>query len=340
MDEFFNSWNELSVTPNSPTLRDNVIQTAKKMSLKIQTMSNDLNTLQSDISGSFSQKITEVNNHLKNIEKLNRQIFEFEAVGENANDLLDKRDQAIDELSRLVNINVTFDDKNTAMISIGGVYSADKNYSAAFKADLVKGKLVMVSEEGAEVRLSGGELSALSDVYGNKIPEYRNKLDNLVSTLMENVNNIHRTGFSLGDPPQTGISFFQSFVGGKLEINSEILNDPNLISVSADGTSGNGELALRISSIADQKLLNGSTLNEAYAGLISGIGSDKVSANSSMESADIILSQLEMEKASVSGVSLDEEMTNMLKFQRSYDASAKLIKVADEMLITLLELVQ
>ncbi len=340
MDEFFNSWNELSVTPNSPALRDNVIQAAKKMSGKIKTMSDDLNTLQSGIAENFKGKIDDVNTHLKNIEMLNRQIFEFEAIGQNANDLLDKRDQAIDELSQLVNINVTFDDKNTAMISIGGVYAVDKNYSTQFKADAENGRLKMVSIEGADVELSGGEIQGLAEIYGNKIPEYRNKLETIVSSLMENVNSLHSQGYSLHNPPQTDIKFFQSFIGGNLEINSEILNDPNFIAVSSDGTSGNGELALQISEIANQKLLNGTTLTESYANLISGIGSDKISADNTIQSADLILSQLEQEKASVSGVSLDEEMTNMLRFQRSYDASAKLIKVADEMLQTLLELVQ
>jgi flagellar hook-associated protein 1 FlgK len=340
MDEFFNSWNELSVTPNSSTLRDNVIQSAKKLSGKIQSMSDDLNTLQSGIVQSFKDKIEEVNNHLKNIEMLNKQIFEFEAVGQNSNDLSDKRDQAIDELSRLVNINVTFDDQNTAMISIGGVYAVDKNYTAQFKADAKNGELIMKLSDDAKVTLSSGELGALADVYGNKIPEYRTKLETIVSSLMENVNNIHKTGYSLGASPQTGINFFESFIGGKLVINSEILNDPNMIAVSSDGTNGNGDLALQISEISNQKLINGTTLTESYAGLVSGIGSDKISADNTMESADLILTQLEMEKASVSGVSLDEEMTNLLKYQRSYDASAKLIKVADEMLQTLLQLVE
>jgi flagellar hook-associated protein 1 FlgK len=340
MDEFFNSWNELSVTPNSSTLRDNVIQSAKKLSGKIQSMNDDLNTLQSGIVQSFKDKIDEVNNHLKNIEMLNKQIFEFEAVGQNSNDLSDKRDQAIDELSHLVNINVTFDDQNTAMISIGGVYAVDKTYAAQFKADAKNGELIMKLNDDAKVLLSSGELGALADVYGNKIPEYRTKLETIVSSLMENVNNIHKTGYSLGAPPQTGINFFESFIGGKLVINSEILNDPNMIAVSLDGTNGNGDLALQISEISNQKLINGTTLTESYAGLVSGIGSDKISADNTMESADLILTQLETEKASVSGVSLDEEMTNIIKYQRSYDASAKLIKVADEMLLTLLELVQ
>ncbi|MGE5795167.1 MAG: flagellar hook-associated protein FlgK, partial [Ignavibacteria bacterium] len=289
---------------------------------------------------SFKDKIDEVNNHLKNIEMLNKQIFEFEAVGQNSNDLSDKRDQAIDELSHLVNINVTFDDQNTAMISIGGVYAVDKNYAAQFKADAKNGELIMKLNEDAKVLLSSGELGALADVYGNKIPEYRTKLETIVSSLMENVNNIHKTGYSLGAPPQTGINFFESFIGGKLVINADILNDPNMIAVSSDTTNGNGDLALQISEISNQKLINGTTLTESYAGLVSGIGSDKISADNTMESTDLILTQLETEKASVSGVSLDEEMTNILKYQRSYDASAKLIKVADEMLLTLLQLVE
>jgi flagellar hook-associated protein 1 len=124
-----------------------------------------------------------------------------------------------------------------------------------------------------------------------------------------------------------------------LVINSEILNDPNKIAISLDGTEGNGEIALRIAQLTDSKILNGNTLQEFYTTLINDLGNDGMLQNNYTSANQIVLDELDQLKASQTGVSVDEEMTNVLKFQRTYEASAKLITIADDMLRTILEMV-
>jgi flagellar hook-associated protein 1 FlgK len=136
-----------------------------------------------------------------------------------------------------------------------------------------------------------------------------------------------------------GINFFDSYSGGVLTINQDILDDPANIAVSSDGTSGNGDIALAISDINNQSVLNGNTLIESYSGLISRLGTDIKTAADSADSTYLLLEQLQYERASISGVSIDEEMTNVIMYQKSYDASAKLVKVADEMLSTIINMV-
>ena len=336
---FFNAWQQLSVSPNSITLRNNVIQAAQSMSTKISNINNGLDTVKSNIMSETSDKINSINADLKQIQNLNQQIFQSNSSGVAPNDLMDKRDKVIDDLSNLVNINVTYDSSNSAIISIGGVFAADKGSYVQLKSTLDNGKLKIITTDGNSTpNLSGGELFALTDLYNNTIPGYQSSLDGYVNNIVNAVNAQHTQGYTISNPPETSVNFFDSYTNGVLSINKDILNDPNKIAVSSDGTSGNGDIALNIANLATQKDANGSTILDSYSNLIAQIGTDNKNASDSAQAYQLSLNQLQNQKSSVSGVSIDEEMGNVIRFQRSYDASAKIISVADQMLQTLLNI--
>jgi|WetSurMetagenome_2_1015567.scaffolds.fasta_scaffold06226_9 flagellar hook-associated protein 1 len=340
MTTFFNSFNELAVTPNSSPLRTNVMNAASNLSAKVTSINESITSLKGDIRQEFLQKVNSVNSILKQIHQINYEQFSNAYNGVPVNDLLDQRDALVDELSTLVNINVVYDNTNSAVISIGGALAVDRMHSSEFVAEEVNGKLNLKVKDGTyPIVLTGGELSALSQVYSKKIPAYQEKLDAIINKLVEAVNSEHVNGFTISDPQETGLNFFEGYVNGELIINSEIVDDPNKIAISLDGTEGNGEIALRIAQLTDSKLLNGNTLQESYSSLINGLGNDGMLQSNSTQANQIVLDELDQLKASQSGVSVDEEMTNVLKFQRTYEASAKLITIADEMLQTILSMV-
>jgi flagellar hook-associated protein 1 FlgK len=341
MESFFSSWSELSVTPNSSSLRNDVIRSAEKLASKVNNVYEGLDIIKGDLLNDAKAKVTELNSLLSQVQSLNVQINEATLMGSAPNDLLDSRDAVIDELSKLVNITVSYDSNNAASISVGGVFAADAANSAEFKLTEINGKLSIATKDGSTAaNINGGELFAVTDVYSNQIPKHQAKLDSVINTLVESVNNIHVTGYSITNPPGTGVNFFEGYENGVLKINADILDDPNNIAVSSDGTDGNGDIAVLIAGLNGSKVLGGSTLAESYSTLVSEIGNNKLSADQLAESSRLVLQQLETQKASNSGVSIDEEMTNMLMYQRSYDASAKMIRVADEMLQTILSLVR
>ena len=340
MTTYFNSFNELAVTPNSLPLRTNVLNAANNLSAKVTSINQSLSSLKGDIKQEFHQKVNEVNSLLKQIHQINYEQFSNAYNGVPVNDLLDQRDGLVDQLSQLVNINVVYDNTNSAVISIGGALAVDRMHAADFVAEEVNGKLNLKVKDGSyPIVLTGGELSALSNVYSKKIPAYQEKLDTVINKLVESVNAVHVNGFTISDPQETGLNFFEGYVNGELIINQEILDDPNKIAISSDGTEGNGDIALTIAQLTDAKLLNGNTLQEGYSSLINDIGNDGMLQNNYTDANQIVLDELGQLKASQSGVSVDEEMTNVLKFQRTYEASAKLIAIADDMLRTILEMV-
>lgn len=341
MNSFFNSWSKLAVTPNSEQLRTDVIQAAQKVTTKIQSVYEGINQIDSDMQNELQEKVQSMNTIVKELHSLNKQIMESKVSGQESNDLLDKRDKYIDELSKLGNINVNLDDNGAAVISIGGVFALDGYNYNEFKANYDSGgkAFITIKNDSTKLALNGGELYALTDMISNVVPGYKDKIDQMAQGLMTSVNDLHSTGSTLHDPPLTGINFFSSYASGRLEINSAIISDHKNIAISSNGQSGNSDIALKIAGLSDNKTINGKTIGEFYSEIVTGLGTEKQLNDQAAESNQLVLDQLQDTKESVSGVSLDEEMTNILRFQRSYDAAAKMVNIADEMLQTLLNMV-
>ncbi len=340
MGQFFSSWSELSANPTSSALRGNVVYSAQNLAAKVEEINEGFQIVKTSINYEFNDKVREINNTLSSIQSINRQISEAKAIGNNANDLMDKRDVFVNDLSKMANISVNYEADETVNISIGGVFAVDKGSWTEFEARSSEGELAMVSKNGGvKARLTNGEMGALIDTFSNKIPGYKEKLDSVISQLVTSVNELHNTGNTLDDPAQPGFDFFEEYTGGKLEIKDEIKNDYNKIAVSSDGTSGNGDIAIKIYEISEANILNGSKLGDVYSTLISEVGSNKQNADRMEEAGSMVLQQLHNQKDSHSAVSVDEEMLNVIKFQKAYEASAKLIQMADDMLETLMTVV-
>lgn len=340
MGEFFSSWSELSANPTSAALRGNVVQSAQNLGSKVEEVNEGYKVIQSSIYYEFNDKVREVNNTLKALQDVNRQLSEAKSIGNNGNDLMDKRDVLINSLSKLVNISVNYESDETVNVSIGGVFAVDKSHYTEFETNNTEGNLGMVSVNGgSEAHIKNGEMGALVDTFTNKIPGYQEQLNSVITQLVTSVNEAHKTGYTNDDPPQVGFDFFETYDGDKLTVKDEILNDYNKIAASGDGTNGNGDIAIKIYEIGDANVLNGSKLVDVYSNLISEIGSDVQNADRMTESGALVLQQLQNQKDAVSAVSVDEEMMDVMKFQKAYEASAKLIRMADDLLDTLINMV-
>lgn len=340
INKFFNSWSELSNSPTSLTLRDNVVSSAKQLAQMVYDVNNNMDSMRNDLMSEFSSQVDELNRNLSSLYDINQKIAESKSSNIEINSLLDQRDKLVADISKLGNVTVQIDTNNTAKVTIGGIPANDSYGATEFKVGMEDNQLTIVNSRNSSAAiLKGGELHAIADVYSNALPEAKNEFNSIIETLATAVNDIHSGGNTMTDPPQTGIDFFSEYENGNLVINSDILNDSANIAASLDATDGNGENANKIAELADQKLFGTQSISEKYSTLVTKIGSDKQLAENLADANGLILDQLTVRKNSVSAVSVDEEMTNILKFQRSYDASAKLIKVADDMLQTILNLV-
>ncbi|MCB0746233.1 MAG: flagellar hook-associated protein FlgK [Ignavibacteriae bacterium] len=340
MTSFFNSWDELAVDPLSSALRTDVIHSAQTLSEKIGSIHKGMNQTKIDIEKDAENVVSIINNTVEQIHLVNKQLYEASTVGHYANDLLDKRDALLEDLSKYASINVHIDENNVANVSIGGMFATDGLHHIKF--DIMKNSngLSLTNEDhSASASLVGGELNGLLEVYNNEIPDQLAQLETLTITLMDNVNAIHEKGYSITDPARTGVNFFSGIEKGVLKINEEILKDPYNIAVSSDGKNGNNDIALLLAALKDSEIENGRTLSQSYSDMVSGIANEINLQDQNAQSYGLVLDQLNIQKTEYSGVSTDEEMINVMQFQRSYDAAAKLINVADDLLETIIGLV-
>ncbi len=339
INKFFDSWDKLSVDPTSIPLRNDIVNSAQKLSQQLYNIQSGYDKVKSDIKSQAQDTVSLINSYTKQLYEINKEIYTSGAVGRGTNDLLDERDKIIQQLSELVNVNVNYGEEGTANVSIGGSFAVDRKVYTTYVLNEENGKLVMRPDaESGAVSLQGGKLKAYSDIFGKIIPDHKAKLDTIAQTIMNEVNAVHKTGYSIHSTPQTGIDFFSSYQNGNLKINSDILNDVKMIAVSADGTNGNNEIALQLSAIKSKQLINGLTISQKYSQDVSEMGNDIKAYEDSAAAVDLVVQKLKQQKAEYSGVSVDEEMVNVIKFQRSYNAAAKLIQVADQVFQTLIDM--
>lgn len=341
LNSFFNSWNELAVTPNSQVLRGKVIDSARLLSSKISSLNDGFKTVKTQALNEAKGLVDKLNQYIQEIQQLNKEIFLGKNAENNVAHLMDKRDEVMDEISKIANINYTIDNQGTFVLSIGGVFASDIYKLNQFELVEKNGKLALKTVDGdAYVNLNSGSLYGILNTYNDRIPHYQNRLDEFVVALMNSVNDLHSRGYTLHQSPATGVNFFSAYENGKLIINENILQDPNYIAASANGESGDGSIALQIFDLSARKdILNNKTFFDNYADIVTDLAREKSLNDKSQETNQIILQSLERQKANYIGVSIDEEMTNIIAYQKAYEASAKLVSVADQMLKTLINAV-
>jgi flagellar hook-associated protein 1 FlgK len=359
MGEFFNSFRELSNSPESLAARSMVKESAEFLSKNFQHVTQQLGSIQADADFRIATKVEEINQMTKEIASLNMKIANVEVTGAPANDERDRRDQLVKELGSKVNIKyaegksgqLTITAGNTAVLVSGSSSCQLQCVPTGQRADKKEGNFDVFYKSSDNAtpfnvtrQLTGGEIGGLLSVRDEVVNRSIDQLDELAYTLATEVNKAHVEGFDRYD--QTGQVFFNQPATVKgaaqnLIVNKDIREDVNKIAAAAqDQAPGDNRIANIISALEYKQALHDgtSTFDDYYSGMVGQIGIEAQRANSARDSQKDIVAQLKNIRESVSGVSLDEETTKMIEFQKTFDASARLIKTADEMMDTVLNL--
>jgi flagellar hook-associated protein 1 FlgK len=342
MSQFFNAWQDLSTHPEDSSARNSVIQQGTLLSQSFQRLHTELTQIGASLIDDVNVKIGSINQLTAEISDLNNRITSAAASGGEPSDLEDQRDLKIEELSKLANIQVSIDTNGTANVSIGGMTVASSTGSIPLTAEQVGGQIqIFTAKDHIQVNVTSGEVGGELKMYNTTIPGYLSRLDELAGALIDHVNALHSAGYGLGTPPSTGVNFFSGTSAADISVDAAVAADPSLVAASQDGTPGDNSVALAIANAANDKVMTGNTLtlSQFYNGLASSVGSDINAVSGTADSQQLVLAQLENQRQSVSGVSLDEEMTNLIQYQRAYDAAARLVNTANQMFQTVIDMV-
>lgn len=407
MDQFWQALEDLSVNPENEGARSVVRQRGLAVVETFHYLANSLSQIQADIGTQIGVTVTQINSLAKQISELNQQIASVEPNGYLPNDLYDERDRLIDELSKLINVQVekhqtggnapataegTYDiyflngNEKVYLVQGGNFQSisfpdgqdvdGDKDHiqempPAAGVTILQAGGTTVSFTSNNQATFPMGKLRGLIEAYGYVVqdsnnqpivtgiyPDMLNNLDKLAYTFGKLFNAVHEKGYGLNG--ETGVSFFDGLGQVKgaaktIDLSDDIINDLANIAASMEKDKpGNGNNAINLANVGGMPLsadtvsligtantiqistlnlpLTSGTVQTNYQGWIGKLGVDGEQANRMKNNSDVLRQSVEERRQSVSSVSLDEEMMNMIKFQHAYNAAARQITVVDEML--------
>jgi flagellar hook-associated protein 1 FlgK len=342
MTRLFNAFQDLSLHPEESASRNNVVQSASMMSDTFHRLTAGLVQLKGDLALDTEARVDQINRIVKEIYDVDQRILGLKASGVAANDALDIRDRKLDELSTLADVKVSVDDLGSVLISLGGMQLESRTGYIGLTTKTVGTTLTVVTEgTSIPVTVQSGELGGILETLNVTIPGYESKLDTLASALITRINQVHAAGFGVGNPVPTGINFFTGSGAKDIAVNNVIVANIGAVASSSDGAPGNNDVAVALARVQNELLLNGnsSTIGQFYNGFISDLGATVQTVANDAESQQLVLKQLENQRSSISGVSIDEEMVELIKFQRGFDAAAKVINTVNEMYLTIIEMV-
>ncbi len=307
LSKFWSAWNSLAENPSSGPAKEVVVAAGKQLATTFNELSSQLSTFATQAGeeyNSLAGPSGEVEDDANQLAQLNRQIKLAEEAGQPPNDMLDRRDLLLDKLSGLANITVTEQADHTDTVTFGEAAKP-----------LVEGTTVNWPQ--ALTESSGGRLGALIKLTGpnGALTALQGQLNEVASTLSSTVNGI----------------LPQAFFSGATAATLSVALSPAEVQASATGTAGANELAQRIAA------LRGGAAEQQYAGLVEQVGSAVRTAQDEKTNLQTTVTSISDQRQSVSGVSLDEEMTNLITYQRGYQASARTLTAMSEMLETLIE---
>lgn len=368
MNEFWNAWQNVANNPGESAGRTALLGKAKILTEKFNTMNSDLYSIQDNLDTNLKMGIPEVNQLTRQIAEMNDKIVAAEAIQTSANDLRDGRNNLLQELSGWLGITyVEQSNGSVTVLSQEGILLVNGKEHWDLS---MEGGAIYWNGIAADIssKLTEGKIGGWLDLRDETVPEYRANLDELAGSLIQTVNTLHFNGYTLAG--ETRKYFFENFRPGEvpnsgdfsgaadfIALSSDVLGHPeNIAAGGLTGDPGNNENARNIAALQTDdtiqirrwtytdrgantsNTLQTSTMDSYYRELVGDIGMLTDDSSQNQEFTQVMLDRLDQLRDSVSGVNLDEELAEMMKVQRAYEAAAKIVTVADEMLQSILEM--
>jgi flagellar hook-associated protein 1 FlgK len=363
VNKFFGDLRELSVAPETAALRNVVQSSGQALSSGIKGMFSNLEGMKQDLDYRIEDSISQVNGLTKELAQLNKNIVQGGTRKDNILDLEDRRDSVMRELSQKINFQTHIDDLGQMSVVTGGCVLVQGDNSndifalrTAAEGEKGPGSLDIFIKNHGEGRkitsgINDGELGGMMYVRDKVINPAIEHLDNIAYHIASEVNSIHRQGEGMDGV--SGRDFFKDIgqnsqgAAFRFELNDSIKDNFENIAVGYSGTApGSNEIALQIANVQNEKGLSTNhlgtqeqhTINESLGALVGRIGVETQREGNLFSHHKDVVQQLENYRQSVEGVNLEEEAVNMIQYQTVFNASAKAMKVGEELFNTILSL--
>jgi flagellar hook-associated protein 1 FlgK len=352
MSSFFGALQNLASTPSDTTARQTVVQDGQTLANAIGGAYQRMQDVQSQVASDAGAITTQINQLSTSIASLNQQIVQAQAAsGATANDLINSRTADIESLSGLVNVTTTAESNGSVKIALadntsvvlvdgkdGGGAGSTQSLSVAYDPTASTPLTVSGSSTGvlgAGVPSSGSlgsHLETANNLIGSPASAgdtgILGALDGVANQLRTQINAQSVKGYDLKG--NAGTDFFTGTGAADLAVSASLVANPALVAAGDGSGSLDGSNALAMSEIQSS-----ASIVPAFQSMVTNLGTTVSTAASNQTTQDQVTKQLQQQRDSVSGVSIDEEMTNLISFQQAYDASARFITTISSLYNTL-----
>ena len=343
LSQFFDSLQSLSTNPASSSLGQSVLSAAQNLTTSFHQISSSLTQIQDGLDQNVTQDVSQINQLTSQIAQVSGQVEALQAQGGDTGSLVDQRTQLVNQLSNLIGLSVTNNASGNYTLSTqNGSLLVVGNQSFSLQTKLNPSTGVQdVYANGADITssITQGDLGGLIQARDTSIPNSLTAVNTLAYNLVNAFNQQSTKGYdSSGNP---GVNFFTpltSVTGAASQI-SVAITSPSQIATSSDGTAGSNGNVLLLAGIQNQPIVNGETVTDYYANLVNNIGNQVSSANTQQQASTALMQQLQNQLTSVSGVSIDEEATNLVLYQNAYEASAQVISLVNQLMQTTINMI-
>lgn len=337
MTAFFNSLSQLSTNPTSIPQRQAVLTDAQNLASSFNQTSVNLSNIQSNLNLNVSQAVDQINGLTKQIAKLNAQVAQMQQLGQEPGVVQDQETQLVQQLSQLTDVSIiqtkdgqTITTANGSALVVGG-----QSFTLQASADASGVEHVFSQGQDITSSIKNGKLGGLLQVRDQVIPGVLNQLDTLASQFATAFNTAHEAGTDLNG--NAGQAFFSSASGaGAAASFAVVITDPNAIAASSDGSAGSNGNITQLAAVQNQELPSGASPTDSFSNIIFNVGNLTQQAQAESDAATSSLNQLNDQWGAVSGVSIDEESTNLITYQRAFEAAARVISTVDELTQTVI----
>ncbi|PGZ07132.1 flagellar hook-associated protein FlgK [Bacillus cereus] len=319
MDGFFNAFREVAKNPEQSNYYDTLIAETGKFTNQVNRLAKQFEEIEMQTTADIEAHVDEFNRLAASLAEANKKIGQ--AGTQVPNQLLDERDRIMTEMSKYADIEVSYEsvNPNIASVRMNGILAV--NGQDTYPLQLQKNKEPMsVQIYGTDIPLSGGAIQSAIDTKA-KITGYKDNLNEFVNSLKQQVNTVMKKEFFVGEDAK------------KIEINPDFTKDISKMKISA-------ETANELAGITEKDYKGGLTYKKALDQLLVGVASDKSSVNAYQNIHKDLLEGIQQEKMSIEGVNMDEEMVNLMAFQKYFVANSKAITTMNEVFDSLFSIIR
>jgi flagellar hook-associated protein 1 FlgK len=345
IDSFFGALQQLSTSPASGPLRSQTLTAAANVASAFQSTASVVTQAQQQADQSVIQQTTDANTLLQQIAVTNGQISTAQNLGQSTNSAQDQLSSLLSQLSAIVDFKTVNSSDGLTLTTADGTplvvgshaYALTNQLNASGFNDVYAGATDITAT--IQAGTLGGDLQSRDQTLGT----LSSQLDDFAFQFAQAVNNVQTAGSDVNGNP--GLALFNppdttagSATGAASAITVALTSGSQIATAATGGASGDSSNLTRMIDLQNQSITNGDTPDNAFSNLSFSLGNTISQANSNSTATAGILTQLQNQQSSIQGVSIDQESSNLLLYERSYQAAAKVISTIDTVMGNVLDM--